>query len=294
MVSMGDSAVPRPYSNFDAPPTTPDWRWRYCLARIDRLEPSGDPEVFLDGPAADKLRSDPMMMDYLYPYLRYRLGCEAAHPLGDETVAAINQAMEAANEWAITPHSWSLRLEGGILARQPVGELMPSCDGGIPRLGQIVYEQFFFDIRPWLDNPRACAALLCADPNRVAERGAWDMRGKVVAYALGFNEFEKWRLGTPSRTVRSLCRDLEHDRLYLDGLRLLGLERPGDLSMVLGRRLKAARAGAIGISTYGHEAGYSPEQIEVLMKLMPGSPEPEGGMGNTGWHESDQEILPNA
>lgn len=273
MISEGDGAdlliATNQSPNSGAPPISPDWRWRYCVARIGRLECSCDPEVFFAGPAADELLSDPVMTDYLYPYLRHRLGCGETRMIEDEVMVGIDQALEAANELMVSKNCWSLRLEAGVLARRPVGEVMPPCDDGVSRLGQIVYERLFFDVRAWLAEPVICAALLCANPDRLRERGTWDFQGKVIAYILGFDEFEKWRLGTPSRAATSLCRDVEYDLLYLDGLRVLGLERPDDLAVALGRRLSTAVTGMVEDTDGGHGASYSSAEIARLMRLVP-------------------------
>lgn len=253
--------------NAVSPLLPPDWRWRYCLSRLGRLEHSSDPEVFFDGPAAADLLSDPIMTDYLYPYFRLRLGYGDTCPIGDETIAAIDQAMDAAGEKTATRHSWSLRLEAGVLARRPVGEAM-SLDEGVSRLGQIVYERVFFDVRSTLDSPRECAALLCANADRLEERGALDLEAKVVAYGLGFDEFEKWRRGSPSRAARSICRKLEYDLMYLDGLRLLRINRFNDVSAALGRRLESVSHGITGAAESNPKVAPTREEIKELMELV--------------------------
>lgn len=254
-----------------------DWQWRYCLSRIDRLEASSDPVDFFDGPAASSLLSDSIMVDCLHPHLRFRLGYGNAFEIVDDVIASMDQAMDAANERVVTPSSWSLRLEAGILARRPVGEAMPPDGEGMSRLGQMAYERIFFDIRPSLDNPRACAALLCSNPVRLAERGVWDLKGKVVAYLLGFDEVERWRCGAPSPDAKALCNEVEYGQLYLDGLSLLGLDRQDDFVAVLGRLFDSAAPRGRKATLDDRGTGYTAEQVKELLSAMGDLQQRDGG-----------------
>lgn len=252
----------------------PDWRWRYVMDRLDILETSaGAEEFFFHVGDADLLR-DQVLAEFLFPFMKLRLGQEPGSPLPQDELIALHEAMDAASELVITTNSWSLRLEAGILAGLPAGEIMPD-DAEVSALGQMRYEEIFFDVRSRLRAPRELAASVFADADRVTRRGAPDLVAKAVAYGLGGDAFENWRMGSASARVKTLTGTIGDTFRYLEGLKLLGLERPDDMAKAFGRLFEQTVAGGprsgngVDAGSGLRRSGYTREQIEALLAMIP-------------------------
>lgn len=205
-----------------------DWRYRQATRRLGLVDNAETAEQFYAGPDADILLADPLMVDYIFPFLKYRLNGVATTGFSPDMVVAMGWVLELSQERDTSKHSFSLGLEAGVLCGLPERELVPG-GGGLPPLVQFLYEKLFFDVRPFLGDSQAVCRLLFSDSNRLERRGAYDFLSKVIAYGLGFKEFSRWRNGSKTKAVKAV-QDAMHDvNRYMTGLEMLGKDKPEDL-----------------------------------------------------------------
>lgn len=205
-----------------------DWRYRQGMSRLDAIGNASTPEEFYNGPGKDLLLSDPVMVDYFFPFLKYRMDGIAVAGFSPDKIAIMTRTLEIAQESVITKSSWSLLLETGLLCRQPQGELVPDTDE-LPELVQFLYEKLFFDVRPFLGKPDILCRLLFSDPERLKRRDGYDLVAKVFAYALDFQEFTRWRNGGKTKATKAVENAMHSLNDYLTGLEILNVDKPADL-----------------------------------------------------------------
>ena len=181
----------------------PDWRWRCVMRNIKRIGDACTAEEYFSDPGEEALLEDETLALFAFPYLRQRLYPDAGDAMSEERGLAMMLALRAANEEYITSRSDSLNLEAGVLGGRARGELLVN-PGEMTPPAQIVYERLFCDVRPFLSDTAAVCRLLFRDQERVHARGGYDLICKITAYALGFDEYQQWRCGSPSDRVHML------------------------------------------------------------------------------------------
>ena len=204
-----------------------DWRYRQGIKRLILAENAATAEEFYAGPDAEALLSDTIMVDFLFPFIKFRVSGVMVRGISRDTITAMETALDISQEGETTKDSLSLCLEAGVLCRLPEGKLMPD-DIELRPLAQFLYEKLFFDARPFLASPEVLCRLLFSDMERLARRSGYDILSKVMAYALGFKEYSRWRTGTKTKAIKAVQTAMHSLNDYLTGLELLEKDRPED------------------------------------------------------------------
>ncbi len=246
----------------------PDWRWRCVMRHIKRIGDVGTAEEYFSGSGEEALLEDETLALFAFPYLRQRLYPDASDAMPEERGLAMMLALRAANEEYITSRSDSLNLEAGVLGGRARGELLVN-PGEMTPAAQIVYERLFFDVRPFLGDTGAVCRLLFRDQERVHARGGYDLICKITAYALGFDEYQQWRCGSPSDRVHMLHFATDSLVRYLDGLRLLGLDKPDDMEKSFACLLDLLPKSFVWEQGRRRCRVYSIKEMEAVSALLP-------------------------
>lgn len=199
----------------------PAWRWHAVLDWLRN-----------EGSRRGAGKEDAVIRHYLEPYLRERCGLPcSARRLTDPEYAAVQKAVVLYSEKQrkIQLHTIPFDLEAGIVAGLEAGAVLPTADDVDPVV-QWFYEAFFFStVRARRHDREWLLRHVFLRPRQQTQTAQWGFKAKLYAHLLGGDWYVVWRLGGErSPKAKWLSRLIPPVMAYLDGLKTLGIARPGD------------------------------------------------------------------
>jgi hypothetical protein len=250
----------------------PDWRWRSVMGNFDHIRDADTPAEYFTGPGEEALLEDEMLAEVVFPYMKWYYNPEFDTGMPEEHLNAIMLATGAGSEWYITPDNGSLLLEVGVLGRRAQGDLLVE-PGEYTPLVQTVYERLFFDVRPFLDDAATTCRLILHNRKRLYSHNGYGLVCKMMAYALGFDEYHLWREGSPSEKAKTLHSAINAVLRFLGGLQLLGIDKHDDMEKafihffsflpeILARDTSEARG------EHGYH-DYTSDEMKAITEMLP-------------------------
>ena len=236
---------------FSYPRGGPAWRWKLFVGwTLQHLSPS----TAKLASEPDAVKRDPVLARFALPWCKFHLGHTLITPGGlngnepTEDIAAFDDAFYIWHERERDPLLNAYRIEANILAGRRPGQ---SGRKGATVAVEALYEAMFFDVRPYLADPRVIFTRVLTEPWPESDKAIMRLRTQAMAFLCGYEECRDWYSGRCGQSAWKFLAMLRAARVFLSALRERGGITGEDIAALMfwlrrqAKKLKTRRWGEL-------------------------------------------------